>query len=310
VSYHSWIRLRIAPVLGCATSFLLAVGGCGGEGKVEEATVLSSETRATTTAPSASAPGGGGAAAPASSTATAEASAPAPAGSAEGWGNIKGRVVFDGTPPTPKVLLTDKNPEVCAKTEHLSQRLVVDPEKGVRYALVYVFRPTKVNPEAKQKAESASIDFDQEACIFDPHVLAMMKGAKISLKSSDPIQHNIDAKLRVNSTYNNLLAPGQSTTYEPIAAERGPIEVTCDIHSWMKAYWLILDNPYFAVTDAQGNFEIKDVPAGSQKLVVWQESLNKNGMLTAPTGDPITVKANETTTLPDFKIEASRVQPE
>ena len=237
------------PALGCAAAFLLAVVGCGGEGKVEEATVLSSEPRATTTAPVAAA-AGGGAAEPATSTpATATSTAATPAGgAAEGWGTIKGRVVFAGTPPAPKVLTTDKNPEVCATTPHLSERLVVDPDtKGVQYALVYVLRPTRVNPEAQKKAEDTVVEFDQKSCIFAPHVIALSKDSKVTLKSSDPVQHNINAKLRANSTYNNILAPSQSTVYDPIAAERGPIKVTCDIHNWMKAYWLIHDNPYFAV---------------------------------------------------------------
>src|SRR5258708_4099748 len=140
--------------------------------------------------------------------------------------------------------------------------------------------------------------------------MPIMKGAKIILKSTAPKNHNTNAKLGENSPYNNVVTAGQALTYEPPAAERGPIEVTCDILPWMKAFWLILDNPYFAVTDDKGNFEIKNVPAGGQKLVVWQESLDKEGYLGSRAGDPVTVKANDTTTLPDFKIEPSRVRPE
>jgi plastocyanin len=311
MSCHTWLTRRIAPAaLACAALFLLAIVGCGGEGKTEPAVVIPSEPIATGTATSSGTGGAAPAPAPASTTAPGDTTAPAGA-SAEGWGTIKGRVVYSGDPPAPKTLLTDKDPQVCAKTPHLSERVVVDPgTKGVKYAIVYVFRPSKVNPEAKKRAESTNAEFDQKECTFDPHVLAVMKGAKIILKSSDPIQHNIDAKLKANSTYNNLLAPASSTTYEPLTAERGPVEVVCDIHSWMKAWWLILDNPYFAVTDDKGNFEIKDVPAGGQKLVVWQEALDKEHYLTPKTGDTISVKANETTTLPDFKIEPSRVQPE
>jgi hypothetical protein len=310
-----WITDQIAPAVACAAAFLIAVAGCGGgEGKTDQAVVLPSDPLATNTSsgPSASS-GGGGGGAPTTSGDKAPSTAPAAtAGGAEGWGTIKGRVVLVGDPPTNKVLDTKiKDPEVCATKEHRSERLIVDPEtKGVRNAIVYIPRPTKVNPEAKKTAEATDADFDQKECVFIPHALAVMKGAKIILKSSDPVNHNINAKLRVNSLYNNIVRSGEPLTYDPPAAERGPIEVTCDIHGWMKAFWLILDNPYFAVTDDKGNFEIKDVPAGGQKLVVWQEALDKNSYLTSPSGDPITVKANDTTTLPDFKIEKSRVRPE
>src|SRR5205823_14313487 len=109
-------------------------------------------------------------------------------------------------------------------------------------------------------------------CVFKPHVLGVMTGAKITLKSSDPVNHNINAKLQRNSSFNSILAPGGKSEFDPKTGERGPIPVTCDIHPWMQAYWLVLDSPYFAVTDDKGNFEIKNAPAGTQKVVVWQEA--------------------------------------
>ena len=69
---------------------------------------------------------------------------------------------------------------------------------------------------------------------------------------------------------------------------------------------MVLDNPYFAVTDAKGNYEIKDVPAGTQKVVVWQEAV---GFVSAPSGDAVTVKADGDTAH-DVKIDAGKVKPE
>jgi hypothetical protein len=91
--------------------------------------------------------------------------------------------------------------------------------------------------------------------------------------------------------------------------ERQPGELTCDIHPWMKAYWMVLDNPYFAVTDDKGNFEIKNVPSGAQKVVVWQEAVAPNGFLTAASGDAVDIKASDTTTK-DFTIDAGKLRPE
>jgi plastocyanin len=300
-----------------AILFTFTLTGCGEKaGSVDEAVVLPSEPLATspsgtTAAPAASlatSPSAPAAPAP-TATAEAEATTPQPStGSAEGWGTLKGRVVFNGNPPEPKTLDTSsKDPQVCAKEPHKSQRLVVDPSsKGVRYALVYIPKPTRVNPEAKSAAAQQPVEFDQKSCVFIPHVLAAMKGEKIVLKSSDPVNHNINAKLRVNAPYNNILSEGKAVDFEPPAAERGPVEVTCDIHNWMKAYWLILDNPYFAVTDEQGNFEIKNVPAGTQKVVVWQEAV---AYVTPASGENVNIKANDTTTK-DFTIDGSKVKPE
>ena len=55
---------------------------------------------------------------------------------------------------------------------------------------------------------------------------------------------------------------------------------------------MVVDHPYIAVTDAKGNFEIKNVPAGTQKVVVWQEAV---GFVTAPSGEDVTIKPNDTT---------------
>src|SRR5262249_4421621 len=88
-----------------------------------------------------------------------------------------------------------------------------------------------------------------------------------------------------------------------VPARPTPISVQCDIHPWMKAYIRVFNHPYFAVTDEDGKFTIKDAPAGEWRIVVWQE---KSGWGKADrndpnpptkTGTPITIKAGETTTL-------------
>ena len=54
-----------------------------------------------------------------------------------------------------------------------------------------------------------------------------------------------------------------------------PIAVKCDAHPWMHAYWLSMDQPYYAVTDADGNFKITDLPPGDYEVEVWQGELGK-----------------------------------
>jgi hypothetical protein len=230
---------------------------------------------------------------------------------AEGWGTLKGRIVFGGDPPAPKVLAekgkAPKDPDYCALNAPIvSERLVVDTgTKGVKNALVYLPRPTGVNEDAKKAHSSATVVFDQKSCIFEPHVMALMTGVPVSLKSSDPKNHNINVKLR-NSPFNQTIAPGQSVAFTPQSAERMPGAVVCDIHPWMSAWWMVLDHPYFAVTDASGSFEIKSVPAGTQKVVVWQEAV---GFVTAPSGDDITIEANGTKDQ-EFKIDPAKVKQE
>ncbi len=247
----------------------------------------------------------------ANATASTPAAAPAALVKAEGWGTLKGQIVFGGNPPEVPVLeekgKAEKDPQFCAKDASIkSERLLVDgASKGVKNVLVYLPKPTAVNEEAKSAAASHEVTFDQDKCIFEPHVLGMMVGSKVTLKSSDEVNHNVNAKLQKNSPFNTILAAGQSSAFSPGEAERGPIPVTCDIHPWMQAWWMILDNPYIATTDEKGNFEIKNVPAGTQKVVVWQEATK---FVTPPSGEDVNIKAGETTSK-TWTIDPGMVKP-
>jgi hypothetical protein len=321
---HSVSRQTAATSLFTLATFglTLALAGCGGGGvdtddavTITEPNVPVAVAGAGSAAPAPAgttggAPGGtlGGTSTPA---ATAPAAAAAPAASAGGWGTLKGQVVFGSAPPAVEVLQekgkATKDADFCAKDAPIkSQRLVVDDAtKGVKYALVYLSKPTAVNPDAKAAAAKVDILFDQKACIFEPHVLGLMAGSEIVLKSSDPVNHNVNARLKANNPFNALLAAGQTAKLKPDSPERTPSSVTCDIHPWMLAYWMILDHPYFAVTDDKGNFEIKDVPAGTQKVVVWQEA---TGFVTAPAGEEIAIAAGAPTAK-TFTIDPGKVKP-
>jgi plastocyanin len=310
----SWTRKSTLRDLSLAGVLCVSSWGCGGSTEVGDAVVVPPPGSGPVAAPTttAAAPAAGSpAAAPAPTPAATPAATPV---KAEGWGTLKGQVVLSGDAPAAKVLVekgkASKNPELCAADAPiLSEHLIVDAgTKGVKNVLVYIPKPTAVNPEAKKAASEAKVVFDQAKCIFEPHVLAAMTNVPITLKSSDPVNHNVNLKLK-NTQGNKLLSGGASETITTTGSERTPGMVTCDIHPWMQAWWMILDSPYFAVTDAKGNFEIKNVPAGTQKVVVWQEALTGNGFVTPPTGEDVDVKPNDTTTK-DYKVEVAKLRAE
>ncbi|MHC5543695.1 carboxypeptidase regulatory-like domain-containing protein, partial [Singulisphaera rosea] len=228
-----------------------------------------------------------------------------------GWGTLKGQITFSGEPPASKPLVEQGKapvgPDFCAKDAPiLSERLVVDSgTKGVKNVLVYIPKPTEVNAEVKSAAAQVEVEFDQQKCVFKPHVLAVMAGAKILLKNSDETNHNINSKLR-NNPLNPNLSPFATQSYPTEKAERAPGEVMCDIHPWMKAYWLITESPYFAVTDAKGNFEIKSVPSGTQKVVVWQEAVSGGGYVTPAAGMEVSIKTGEPNTV-NLSIDPGKI---
>jgi plastocyanin len=305
-----WFRRPALMSLTLSATLAAAVAGCGGQSDSSTAVIVPEPNSVTTKAPAGGAPATATAAAPS----TAESTATTAAVKAEGWGTLKGHVLFGGDPPAEKMLVAqgkaEKNPEICAKDSPIkSERLVVDPAtKGVKFALVYLPKPTAVNDDAKKAAAAAKPVFDQKGCVFEPHVLGLMAGVPITLKSSDPTNHNVNVKLK-NSTFNSTVAPGAALPFTPSAAERTPGQVVCDIHGWMTSWWMVLDSPYFAVTDEKGDFEIKNVPAGTQKVVVWQESVAKGGFVTPSSGEDINIKANDTTAK-DFTIDPTKLLPQ
>jgi hypothetical protein len=131
-----------------------------------------------------------------------------------------------------------------------------------------------------------------------------MTNVSVTLKSSDKANHNVNVGLK-NVTLNQMIPPGGTLNLTPDTAERQPGPVACNIHPWMQAYWMVLDHPYFGVTDEKGNYENKNAPAGSQKVVVWQEAV---GFVSASgAGDEVVIKANDTTEK-EWTIDPSKVR--
>lgn len=229
------------------------------------------------------------------------------------YGTIKGQVIWDGPQipelaPKVKVGANVKDSQVCAGEPIPDESLVIDPQsKGIRYCIVYLARPSGDNPERLQQMIEAEpqVLIDQEGCQFIPHVAVLHEKQQALFKSSDPVAHNV--RLQGFSNSLNFMLPANGEMPRPLASERRPMPMACDIHPWMQGFVMVFDHPFFALTDEQGNFEIEGVPAGKQNLVIWQE---KVGYVTAGAarGQEVTVEADKEVTLGPVKIAPSQVK--
>lgn len=195
------------------------------------------------------------------------------------WGTITGQVVLDGDVPDPVLLHSKgaqiKGGQVCAATDVYKDDLVIDKEtKGISNVFVYLYKkPKSVHPDAK--TPDPKVIFDQKNCLFIPHTLVVQAGQTVEVLNSDPIAHNTHTYPLRNQAVNILIAPntekGNGVDVGTNTRESLPHQVKCDYHPWMMAYWLVLDHPYAAATDAKGNFTIKNLPAGDHEFRVWHE---------------------------------------
>jgi plastocyanin len=127
-------------------------------------------------------------------------------------------------------------------------------------------------PRLKLTPPAAPVKVDQKGFRFLPHVVAIQTGTAIRFLNSDPEPHNVYSP---EGRYNLGTWP-TGDTKDFVFKKAGVYSQLCNIHPDMQAFVVVLDTPYFAVTDETGSFAIHDVPPGKYRLVVWHEK--KDGL--------------------------------
>ena len=259
-------KIWIAAGLACA----LTLAGCGGGEKSE---------------------------APKTETAAAPAGGAAVPDEANG-ATITGKVIFDGTKPAMRTIDMSANP-TCAKahpTPVKSEEVVVNDNGTVKYAFVWVKAGL---PDKTWQVPSTPVLLDQNGCMYKPHVIGIMAGQNIDIKTSDPTNHNIHPMPAVNAEWNESQPPGSADKMQTFPRQEVMIPVKCQIHNWMKAYIGVVSHPFFAVTGDDGTYTIKGLPPGTYTIEMWQEKYNPTGATQTQT---ITVGPKDSKTL-DFTIK-------
>ena len=198
-------------------------------------------------------------------------------GNVTGGGTISGMVSYDGTAPTLKALRIEKDKKVCALHDKFKEELVVGAKGGLKNVVVYI------EAISSGKAWEKKYTLDQNGCRFDPHVMVVGAGEKLSILNSDKILHNIHTYSKINPSINKA-QPKFKKRISAKFAKAEFIKLRCDVHAWMSGWIVSAANPYYVVTDDSGNFSISDVPAGTYTLKYWHETLGEQSMEVTVTG--------------------------
>jgi hypothetical protein len=230
------------------------------------------------------------------------------------WGTVKGQIVFQGDKlPEPAELKVTKDEQHCLEKGKLhSENWVIHKEnKGVANVLIWLV-PDPASGQKQlpihkdlQEIKDKEVIVDQPCCLFVPHVVGLRQGQELVAKNSSPIVHNIRwTGHPLKNPGGSVIIPKQNKhVIKDLKEQKLPLVIACDIHPWMKGYVGVFNHPYFAVTDPNGNFEIKLAPAGKCRLMVWQEAVGYRNGEKGKDGEEITIKGGATTDLGKLGIK-------
>lgn len=207
-------------------------------------------------------------------------------------GDITGRVTLKGTPPPERVVDLKSDAILAAKHPKglTTRHYQTSGDGGLHHVLVYVrgsfegvtFEPPRATPV-----------LDHADGLFQPYVMGIRVGQQLQLKCSDGTICTFHSQPKANKGFS--ITPIQGTVPSVFTKPEVPVRFRCDVHLWNYAYVGVFEHPYFAVTDEQGRFTVRGVPAGKYNIEIFHPKGGTNAQ-------PITVTDKATTV--DFEVIA------
>jgi hypothetical protein len=166
-------------------------------------------------------------------------------GDVAGGGTISGQVVFHGTVPM-KSVIVNKDPAVCGASRE-DPLLVVGPGQGVAETIVYL---AEVPSGKAWPADGKKPVLDNVKCRFEPAIQVIQPGS-LDVGNKDPVLHNTHGYYGKRTAF-NLALPNQDQNIATELMKTGTVRADCDAHGWMEGWVIVRDNPYYAITGADG----------------------------------------------------------
>lgn len=184
-------------------------------------------------------------------------------------GSIGGKVTFMGTAPPAQPISMSSDPR-CMNAGAKTEAVLVSPDASLQNVFVYVkdglgklVFPVPTTP----------LVLDQKGCQYHPHVFGVQVGQTIEILNSDNTLHNIHAWPITNQEFNVGQALQGMRHTHVFSTREVMVPFKCDVHRWMNSFVGVLDHPFFAVTAADGSFQLKGLPPGTYTIEAWHEKL-------------------------------------
>jgi len=182
---------------------------------------------------------------------------------------VKGKIVFEGTPPERKKIVTSSDPG--CKNSDLTNEAVVVSDGGLENVILFVSKGLEGKKFPTPKDQKV---LDQMGCHYIPHALTLQTGQELKIVNSDETAHNIHAWAEVNTPFNESQSTKGVETVKKFDKEEILLPVRCDVHNWMNAFIGVFTHPAHTVSGKGGAYEIK-LPAGEYEITAEHEKLGK-----------------------------------
>ena len=227
--------------------------------------------------------------------------------SVDNGGSIKGRVSLTGKVPSPRFfpLIASPNLEYCnrisdGKGHRILFDFTVSESRGLKDTVVKLIGVPKGKPFLSKIQKMV-----MNRCHTPKYVIGARNGETLLLENTDPIRHEIVAYEftdgGVNQRSHRPVDANTSQTRDIfVKSKTKNFLIKCNLHPFLQSRGIIVENPYYAITDEEGNFSIKDVPPGTYEVVAWHPFISNQIRA-------ITIEPENQSTL-NFEFNGTNVQ--
>lgn len=124
---------------------------------------------------------------------------------------------------------------------------------------------------------------DQVNLTFNPHVLPVVVGTRVTFPNSDEVRHNVFSPSPVKRF--NLGTYPKGVVKHLVFEKPGIVELLCNVHAEMSAYIVVTETPYWAMVSKDGSYVLRNVPAGSYVIRAWREELKEQRQQVTVSGE-------------------------
>lgn len=217
-----------------------------------------------------------------------------------GGGTVQGTVSLSGKVPDPKAynLVIFPDPEYCGRISNgngwrLLRDFLVNEQGQVMNVVVLLEGVTEGKPFSLSVPRVEARD-----CRFSPFTTVVRSGHGIEVVNMDPVMHDIQAyetstAMGTRVLFNSPLPfnrrhrrgdlhathdhrPGESLVRQfQLSKKRRTFVMQCGFHAYMESWAIAVDNPYYVLTDENGQFSLEDVPPGTYDLRAWHPGIKQ-----------------------------------